>query len=107
MMRLSRRQIDVLLGLVGTNNADTVSVYIEHLPRKNSFDSDREREKFLENLQRRGLISVRSKCFIRITDSGVAAIANYIQIAQSSTPEQVAGALAAADEYDAAKKGGV
>lgn len=86
-MRLSQRQIDVLQGLVGTNSADTVSVYIEHLPRKNSFDSDREREKFIENLQRRGLISIRNKCFIRITDSGVAAIVIFNRAGTRSAPQ--------------------
>ena len=73
-MRLSQRQMDMLLALDGTNEPDTVCMYIEHLPRQHSFNSERERERFLDNLERRGLISINRKCFIRLTDAGAAVV---------------------------------
>lgn len=73
-MKLSQRQMDVLRALEGTNEPDTVCVYIERLPRQQSFNSERDRERFLDNLERRGLISINRKWFIRLTDEGAAVV---------------------------------
>ena len=45
-----------------------VPLYIDHVPEL--FFSEREREKFLENLESRGLVRIDRRYFIYATDKG-------------------------------------
>ena len=69
-MRLSQRQLDILMGLLGTEHPGAIPVYIDRLPRQNSFESDREIEKFCQNLERRGLVRIKNRWFISLTEEG-------------------------------------
>jgi len=69
-MRLSQRQRDILAAMVGTEQAGAIPLYMEHIPRKNSFDSDGEIERFMQNLERRGLITIENRWFLRLTNKG-------------------------------------
>lgn len=81
-MRLSAKQRD-FLEKVAVHETPTyhfpegLPLYVSHTFMEFSFNTEGDRSRWLENLEQRGLISRSgpSACFIRLTDSGRAAIA--------------------------------
>lgn len=81
-IRLSKRQREVLVDIAAAcvphsiNYGDEehiVPLYIEYL-RPFMFNTERELNQFLTNLESRGLIEIRQQAFLYITDKGKEAI---------------------------------
>lgn len=82
-IRLSSKQREVLQMVadscvptaVRPNGPDMViPLYVEHIP-EHLFWSQSERDRFVKNLESRGLISVKKQHFLYITDAGKSALA--------------------------------
>lgn len=80
--RLSDKQRDFLEQVAASemptdNFPEGLPLYISHTFMQFKFNTEGERRRWLENLEKRGLISLRGHggCFVRLTDAARAVIA--------------------------------